>query len=176
MQDDSEVLCSDFLVLRNFCSLIYLSSLCNLTGLSSLIFSKTSWSWWFDHQWHQNDQCRFFFVEWIIKNLNFHWYTGCPIDMLTTSDPILQFLKPHILKSKTCFKKFVKKAFRWHLETQQNPIESISKFNLSWCRNGWRSGGRNRCRFASQNPNTLVLKSTLSKGSLRFGAQTGTVL
>ena len=123
MQDDSEVLCSDFLVLRNFCSLIDLSSLCNLTGLSSLIFSKTSWSWWFDHQWHQNDQCRFFFVEWIIKNLNFHWYTGCPIDMLTTSDPILQFLKPHILKSKTCFKKFVKKAFRWHLETQQNQIE-----------------------------------------------------
>ena len=38
--------------------------------------------------------------------------TGCPIDMLTTSDPILQFLKPHISKSKTCFEKFVKKAFR----------------------------------------------------------------
>ena len=30
-------------------------------------------------------------------------YTGCPIDMETHSDPILQFLDPHILKSKTCF-------------------------------------------------------------------------
>ena len=34
--DDSEVLISDFVGLRNLCSLIYLSSLCNLTGLNSL--------------------------------------------------------------------------------------------------------------------------------------------
>ena len=44
-------------------------------------------------------------------------YTERPTDILTTSDAILQFLKPHISKSKTCFKKFVKKSFRWHLET-----------------------------------------------------------
>jgi hypothetical protein len=34
--DNSEVHSIDFLGLRNLCSLIYLSSLCNLTGLSSL--------------------------------------------------------------------------------------------------------------------------------------------
>ena len=34
--DDSEVLSSDFSGLRNLCSLIDLSSLCNLTGLNSL--------------------------------------------------------------------------------------------------------------------------------------------
>ena len=28
---------------------------------------KTSWSWWFDHLWHQNNQCWYLFVEWIIK-------------------------------------------------------------------------------------------------------------
>ena len=56
--------------------------------------------------------------------------TECPTDMLTTSDPILQFLKPHISKSKTCFEKFVKKSFRWHLETQQNEIGSIFKLNI----------------------------------------------
>ena len=39
-------------------------------------------------------------------------YTGCPTDMETHLDPILQFLKPHISKSKTSFEKFVKKAFR----------------------------------------------------------------
>ena len=36
IQDDYEVLSSDFLGLRNLCSLIDLSSLCNLTGLNSL--------------------------------------------------------------------------------------------------------------------------------------------
>ena len=34
--DDTEVLSSDFLGLRNLCSLIDLSSLFNLTGLTSL--------------------------------------------------------------------------------------------------------------------------------------------
>ena len=37
--------------------------------------------------------------------------------MLTTSDSILKFLKPHISKSKTCFETLVKKSFKWHLET-----------------------------------------------------------
>ena len=31
------------------------------------------------------------------------YYTGCPIDMETRSDPILQFLNPHISKSKIIF-------------------------------------------------------------------------
>ena len=44
------------------------------TASKALFPQKTSWSWWFDHQWHQNDQYRSFFVEWIIKNTNFHWY------------------------------------------------------------------------------------------------------
>jgi len=43
--------------------------------------------------------------------------TECPTDMLTTSDSIFYFLKPHISKSKTCFEILVKKSFRWHLET-----------------------------------------------------------
>ena len=50
--------------------------------------------------------------------------------MLTTFEPILQFLKPHISKSKACFEKFVKKSFRWHLETWQNEIVSIFKLNI----------------------------------------------
>ena len=44
------------------------------TASTALFPQKTSWSWWFDHQWHENDQYRSFFVEWIIKNTNFHWY------------------------------------------------------------------------------------------------------
>jgi hypothetical protein len=40
--DDSEVQSSDFLVLRNLCSLIDLSSLYNLTGLSSLYSPNSS--------------------------------------------------------------------------------------------------------------------------------------
>ena len=36
IQDDSEVLSKDFTGFRNLCSLIDLSSLCNLTGLNSL--------------------------------------------------------------------------------------------------------------------------------------------
>ena len=43
--------------------------------------------------------------------------TECPTHLLTTSEPILQFVKPHISKSKTCF---VKESFRRHLETWQN--------------------------------------------------------
>ena len=50
--------------------------------------------------------------------------------METRSDPTLQFLNPHISKSKTCFKKFEYKAFRWHLEAQQNQIESIFKLKF----------------------------------------------
>ena len=57
-------------------------------------------------------------------------FTECPTDMLTSSDSIFYFLKPHISKSKTCFETLVKKAFRWHLETKQNQIESIFKSNL----------------------------------------------
>ena len=57
-------------------------------------------------------------------------YTRCPIDMLTSSDSILQILKPHIPKGKTCFEILVKKAFRWHLETWENQIGSIFKLNL----------------------------------------------
>ena len=44
------------------------------TASTALFSQKTSWSQWFDHQWHQNDQYWSFFVEWFIKNLNFHWY------------------------------------------------------------------------------------------------------
>ena len=32
-------------------------------------------------------------------------YTGCPTNMLTSSDQILQFSNPHVSKSKTDFEK-----------------------------------------------------------------------
>ena len=56
-----------------------LTSVASATSLAStastaLFSQKTSWSQWSDHQWHQNDQYWSFFVEWFIKNLNFHWY------------------------------------------------------------------------------------------------------
>ena len=35
-------------------------------------------------------------------------YTGCPTNILTISDSILQFLKPYISKSKTCLKILMK--------------------------------------------------------------------
>ena len=39
-----------------------------------LFHQRTSWSWWLDHPWDQNDQTWSFFVEWIIKNSFFYWY------------------------------------------------------------------------------------------------------
>ena len=31
-------------------------------------------SWWFNTPWQPNDQYWLFFVEWIVKNPDFHWY------------------------------------------------------------------------------------------------------
>ena len=45
-----------------------------LTASTGLFPQKTSWSWWIDHQRHQNDQNQSFFVDWISKNTNFQWY------------------------------------------------------------------------------------------------------
>ena len=47
--------------------------------------------------------------------------TGCPTNMLTTSDSILQILKSHMSKSKTCFEILMKKAF---LEIQENLVKT----------------------------------------------------
>ena len=47
--------------------------------------------------------------SWICSDLNYT-NTGCPTNILTTSDPILQCLKPHIKKGKIFFEKFVKKT------------------------------------------------------------------
>ena len=55
------------------------------TSLTSVIFTtslastaqfpqKTSWSWWSEHLWHQNEQYWSLFVEWIIKNPILHRY------------------------------------------------------------------------------------------------------
>ena len=46
------------------------------TASTALFPHKTSWFWWFDHQWYQNDQYRSFFVEWIIKNQNISLIDG----------------------------------------------------------------------------------------------------
>ena len=40
------------------------------------------------------------------NSINAFCYTGCPTDMLTSSDQILQFSNPHVSKSKTDFEKF----------------------------------------------------------------------
>ena len=42
------------------------------TDSTALFSQKTSWSWWFDHQWHQNDQYQTFCMEWIDI-----WYLFC---------------------------------------------------------------------------------------------------
>ena len=49
------------------------------TASTALFPHKTSWSWWFDHLWYQNDQYRSFFVELIIKIKNFTdiWHPLC---------------------------------------------------------------------------------------------------
>ena len=57
----------------------------------------------------------------IVNNMQYI-YTGCPTDMLTTSDYILKIEKSHMSKSKPCFEILGKKAFRWHLETCENQI------------------------------------------------------
>ena len=75
--DDSEVLSRDFPGLRT--SAASMTSPASATSMAStaskaLFHQKTSWSWWLDLHWHQNDQYWPLFVEWIIKNPNFHRY------------------------------------------------------------------------------------------------------
>ena len=75
--DDSEVLISDFSGLRT--SAASMTSLASATSMASttseaLFHQITSWSWWLDHPWHQNDQSWSIFVEWIIKNPILYWF------------------------------------------------------------------------------------------------------
>ena len=75
--DDSEVLGSDFLVFRT--SAASMTSTASTTSMASMtstasFHQKFYWSWWLDHSWHPNDQYWPLFLEWIIKNPNFHWY------------------------------------------------------------------------------------------------------
>ena len=53
------VLSSDFLGLRksaaSLASSTFAASLASTTSTTQL-YHSTSWSWWFDHPWHQNDQ------------------------------------------------------------------------------------------------------------------------
>ena len=79
-------------------------------------------------------------------------YTGCPTDMLSSSDPILQILKPHMSKSKTCFEQIVKNSFRLDLEIWKK--SSIFKLNIKKVSNskkkmpgGGRGGGWNLTHF-----------------------------
>ena len=44
------------------------------TASKAQFSQRTSWTWWVDHPWHQNDQYWSFFVEWIMKNPIFHWH------------------------------------------------------------------------------------------------------
>ena len=75
--DDSEVLSSDFPGLRT--SAASMTSTASTTSVASMtstasFHQRTSWTWWLDHPWYQNDQYWSLFVGWIIKNPIFYWY------------------------------------------------------------------------------------------------------
>ena len=75
--DDSKVLSRNFPSLR--ASAASMTSAASTTSMASMTFTasfhlKHYWLWWLDHPWHQNDQYRSLFVEWIIKNPKLHWY------------------------------------------------------------------------------------------------------
>ena len=75
--DDSKVLSRNFPSLR--ASAASMTSAASTTSMASMTFTasfhlKHYWLWWLDHPWHQNDQYRSLFEEWIIKNPKFHWY------------------------------------------------------------------------------------------------------
>ena len=57
-------------------------------------------------------------------------------------------------KSKPCFEIFVKKTFRWHLETQENQIESIFKLNF-----------KKSVKFQKKNCKIFVFKYVFLKNS-----------
>ena len=72
--DDSQVLSSDFPGLGT--SLTSAASAASLASTTSTaqFHQRTSWNWWLEHSWHQNDQYWSLYVEWIIKNPIIHWY------------------------------------------------------------------------------------------------------
>ena len=74
-KDDSEVLRSNFTDLRT--SAASMTSTTSTTSMSSMtstasFHQKIYWSIWLDYSWHQNDQLRSLFVDWIIKNPLFY--------------------------------------------------------------------------------------------------------
>ena len=69
--DEFEVLSSDFSGLKTSAtSLTSSASAASMASTASkaLFHQRTSWFWWFDHPWHQNDQQLSVFIEFIIKN------------------------------------------------------------------------------------------------------------
>ena len=78
--DDSEVLSSDFPGLRtSAASMASTASTASSTYVASMTFTTSFHqnkycSWWLDTPWQPKDQYWSFFVEWIVKNPNFHWY------------------------------------------------------------------------------------------------------
>ena len=77
----------------------------------------TSFHWFLgleDPQKPKNKRTKYFFPALSISG--YFVITECPTDMLTTSDSILQFLKPHIPKSKTCFEILVKRAYLMRID------------------------------------------------------------
>ena len=69
--------------------------------------------------------------------------TGCPTQMLTSSDQILKIEKSHMPKSKPCFEILEWKPFRWHLETWENQ-------NLGYFKNVSLEFGLNATRLSAQ--------------------------
>ena len=58
-------------------------------------------------------------------------FTGCPTNMLTTSDSILEFLKPRVAKSKTCFEilKYFQEFFAKEFQNMQDVVLRIPKLS-----------------------------------------------
>ena len=122
----TEVLCSDFLDLRNLCSLTDLSSLCNLTGLDS-IYSPIS----FFKELPDPDSLSInginmtnpgpFFVEWIIKNPNFHRYIEANL---------CYFFENWLVKLK-----FYTDTFKQNSTCIFLSVRTILKRNISMCNN-----------------------------------------
>ena len=75
--DDSEVLSSAFPGLKtsvaSVTSAASTASMASMTSTASFQ-QRTSWIWWLDHPWYQNDQYRSLFEEWRIKNPVFYGY------------------------------------------------------------------------------------------------------
>ena len=114
-----------------------LTSVASVTSLASTaskaIFpQKTSWSWWFGHHRHHNDQYWSFFVEWIFKNPIFLQIYGTSFYRRLLRPGYVIFLKTFWWNSNAQTSGIyrylhynLKVVFSW-------PLRSSKSVNMSW--------------------------------------------